>query len=412
MSTMVRPQIKVARQHGAMEYTTPPTDLGAVRSYRLGRVQQALRERDYAGALLFDPLNTRYATDTVDMQIWCMHNETRYVLVLTDGPCIVFEYGSAFHLAEGVPTVDEVRRARPFFYYASGSRQAEHAGVWAGEILDALAEHAGSNRRLAVDRMSHVGADLLRAGGVELFDGFELMENARCIKSEGEIALMRHAMDVTERGIAAMRAALTPGITENALLAKLHETNVANGGEWMETRLLASGPRTNPWMRESSMRPIEKGDMVSFDTDLVGPYGYCCDISRSWICGDVAPTGEQRTLHALAVEQVSHNMELLRPGITHREIAEKAWLIPERFRENRYGVVMHGVGLCDEIPSIKHIWDYEARGYDGVIQPGMVLCVESYMGAEGGHEGVKLEEQVLITESGIEPLSTYSRDLV
>ena len=102
------------------------------------------------------------------------------------------------------------------------------------------------------------------------------MEQVRKIKTPEEIVLMRHSIDVCEKGIAAMRAALEPGMTENAVWAKLHETNIALGGEWIETRLLASGPRTNPWMSESSMRVIEKGDMVSFDTDLVGPYGLLC----------------------------------------------------------------------------------------------------------------------------------------
>ena len=72
-----------------------------------------------------------------------------------------------------------------------------------------------------------------------------------------------------------MREALRPGITENALWAELHRGNIAGGGEWIECRLLASGPRTNPWFRESSMRVIERGDIVAFDTDLIGPYGYC-----------------------------------------------------------------------------------------------------------------------------------------
>ena len=94
-----------------------------------------------------------------------------------------------------------------------------------------------------------------------------------------------------------MREALRPGITENALWAELHHGNIAGGGEWIETRLLASGPRTNPWFRECSMRAIERGDMVSFDTDLIGPYGYCCDISRSWIC-DAPPNDEQRRIYA------------------------------------------------------------------------------------------------------------------
>lgn len=394
-----------------MEFSDAPTDLDAVRLYRLGRVRDALKQRDYAGALLFDPINTRYAVDTTDMQLWCMHNETRYVLVMTDGPCIVFEYGNAVHLSDGVPTIDELRPCKPFFYFSAGPRFEERAKVWAADILDTVREHNGGNMRLAVDRMNLLGADLLRQGGLELFDGFELMENAREIKSSGEIALMRHAVEVTERGIQAMRDILAPGITENALLGKLQETNIAGGGEWMETRLLSSGPRTFPWMRESSMRCVEKGDMVSFDTDMIGPYGYCCDISRSWICGDIAPTNAQRSLHELAKEQLAYNTELLRPGVSYREISEKAWEIPEMYRGSRYGSVMHGVGLCDEAPSIKHWSDFEERGYDGIVEPGMVLCVESYIGSEHAGEGVKLEEQVLITETGYEQLSTYSQEL-
>ena len=52
----------------------------------------------------------------------------------------------------------------------------------------------------------------------------------------------------------------------------------------------------------------------------------------------------------------------------------------------------------------------DSKGYDGLILPGMTLCVESYMGSEHGDEGVKLEQQVLITETGIELLSTYPYD--
>ena len=139
------------------------------------------------------------------------------------------------------------------------------------------------------------------------------MENAREIKSAGEIALMRHSIEVCEQAIGQMREAMRPGITENALWAELHHGNIARGGEWIETRLLSSGPRTNPWFRESSMRVIERGDMVSFDTDLVGPYGYCCDISRSWVC-DAKPTDEQRRIYADAHAHIQHDKALLKPA--------------------------------------------------------------------------------------------------
>lgn len=396
-----------ARQHGPMEYSEAPVDLDSVRHYRIGRVRDELKKRDYAGILLFDQLNTRYATDVTNMQIWCSHNENRYVFVATDGPVIVFEYDAKRHLSEGVPTVDEVRAARPWYYFAAGSRYREQAGRWAAEIADLIHRHGGGNKRLAIDRTGYDGIAALLSRGIALFDGFEVMEHAREIKSPEEIVLMHKAIVACDRGLDAMREALRPGITENALLSKLHETNIAMGGEWIETRLLSSGPRTNPWFREASMRPIEKGDMVSFDTDLIGPYGYCADISRSWICGDGRPSNEQRRLYALAVEQIEHNKALIRPGVALREIAEKAWPIPDEFMPNRYGCILHGVGLCDEYPDVYHLADFDESGYDDVIREGMTLCVESYMGAAGGREGVKLEDQFLVTATGLEPLSKY-----
>ena len=67
---------------------------------------------------------------------------------------------------------------------------------------------------------------------------------------------------------------------------------------------------------------------------------------------------------------------------------------------------MHGVGLADEYPSIKHEVDLAAKGYEGVLSPGMVICVESFIGVEGGREGVKLEEQVIISEVGVDRMSS------
>ncbi|TFH50654.1 MAG: aminopeptidase P family protein [Lysobacterales bacterium] len=411
MTAVVKEGRVAARQHGAMEYSQAPTDLDAVRMYRLGRVRAELKKRDYAAIILYDQLNTRYATDATDMQIWCSHNENRYVYVPAEGPVIVFEYAGLEHLSEGLPGVDEVRNAVCWYYFAAGTRGPDMAVKWAAEIADLVAQHGGGNKRVAIDRCGPLGAPALDRHGISIHDGFEVMEVAREIKSPGEIMLMRHAIDVCEQGLEAMREALRPGITENALWAKLHEKNIALGGEWIETRLLSSGPRTNPWFRESSMRVIEKGDMVSVDTDLVGPYGYCCDMSRSWICGEGKAGDEQRRLYAAAVAEIEHNMAILKPGMTYRELAERAWKNPAEFQDNRYSCVMHGVGLCDEYPTIKHLSDFDAKGYDGIIHPGMTLCVESYIGTVGGREGVKLEEQVLITEDGYEKLTNYPLQL-
>jgi Xaa-Pro aminopeptidase len=399
-------KLMTVRQHGAMEYTTPPCDLDEVRRYRLARIQEELVRQDLAGIILYDQLNTRYATDATNMQIWCAHNETRYVYVPANSGAIMFEYGGKSLLSDGLPGIERVAKPRTFCYMNAGQHAAERAKVWAIEMDAIIREHSGGSRRIAIDRMAPIGVQIMEELGYEVHDGFTVMEKAREIKSDGEILLMRKSIEVCERAVQRMHEALEPGITENALWAELHYGNIAGGGEWLETRLLASGPRTNPWFRECSMRPIEKGDMVSFDTDLVGPYGYCCDMSRSWVCG-AEPDDEQRRLYAAAYEQIKKNMELLEPGMGYRELTDKLHAMKDEYIPGRYSVVMHGVGLCDEAPSIYYPQDYDEFGYDGELKEGMVICVEALIGVKGGRECVKLEEQVLITADGYEQLTTY-----
>jgi Xaa-Pro aminopeptidase len=155
---------------------------------------------------------------------------------------------------------------------------------------------------------------------------------------------------------------------------------------------------------------IEAGDVVAFDTDLIGPYGFCADLSRSWLCGDGRASDEQRDLFSIAADQIAYNTALLRPGTTFRELVEKAKNPPPDCFPARYGVLYHGVGLADEYPTLPHAADWTDDTPDGVLEPGMVLCVESYIGRLGGGEGVKIEEQVLITGTGAEKLSSYPLD--
>ncbi len=398
---------KPVRQHGAMEFSNAPVDLNIVRQYRLDRVREQLKRRDYAGILLFDPLNTRYTCDATNMQVWCTHYETRCLFVATEGPMVLFDYGDYPHLVEGLDLIDEYRVHQSSYYMAAADRSEEKAGLFADDIADLLSRYGAGNRRLAIDRLSYPGSRALLDRGLTIHDGQQVMELARVIKSDEEVILMQTSIDVCETAMAEMHLALVPGITENALWSILHQKNIELGGEWIETRLLSSGERTQPWFRECSMRPVSEGDLVSFDTDLIGPYGYCADISRSWLCGDVLPTAEQKRIYQLAVEQIEYNKALIRPGVSYRELSQTAWPIPEEFVQNRYSVLMHGVGLADEFPGIKHWCDFKESGYDGVVEAGMALCVESYIGSETSDMGVKLEEQVLVTKDGIHQLSQY-----
>ena len=387
-------------------------DLARMRRYRLERIRAELRRRDLAGIHLYDPLNVRYATDVTNMQLWTLHNPVRAAWVPVEGPVVLFDFHHCEHLSDHSEVVDEVRGGTAWFWFESGPRSFEKARDWAAEVADLTALAAGSaaGARVAFDQIDAHGVDPIRSHGIEIVYGEEVMEEARKVKGADEIAAQRRAVHACERAMGAMEDALVPGMSENDLWAVLHAENIRRGGEWIETRLLSSGPRTNPWFQESSSRVIDAGDLVAFDTDLVGPYGQCCDISRTWLAGPGRPTNEQRHLYAMAAEQIAFNRDLLRPGVSFRELTFSARTLPEDCVPNRYGVLFHGVGLCDEYPSIRYPQDWDETGYDGVLEPGMVICVESYVGRHGGHEGVKLEEQCLVTKTGHEQLSTYPLD--
>lgn len=386
-------------------------DMVALREYRLQRVRSELKKNDYAAAILFDPLNIRYATDSTNMQLWITHNAARCCFVAADGPVVLFDFHNCQHLSAHLPLVDEIRDMSGFFYFPAGDRCGEMAEKFAHEIDDLMRKHGGSNRRLAVDRMEIVGVRAFDKIGIEVMDdGMAMMETAREIKNANEIRAMKCAVAACESTLQELENAIRPGISENELWAHLHFGNIKRGGDWIETRILSSGPRTNPWMAECGPRIIQDGDLVALDTDLIGVYGYCVDMSRTWLAGDGQPTDEQKALFNAAHEHIRQDMEVLKPGLTFKELTFGGNQLDAKYRPLQYGVKYHGVGLCDEYPAIYYPEAWESHGYDGVLLPGMCLCVEAYIGEVGGKEGVKLEEQVVITEDGYEQLTHYPHD--
>ena len=394
---------------GAVELLNPLTsqaDFKArLQSGRLNKLRQQLRRFDCPAGIFYDPINIRYATDVSNMQVYSLHNPCRYVFVAAEGPAILFDFRGCAHLSQDSVVVDEVRVARSWYHFNSGPHNHRHLRLWADEIDDLMRQHASSSRRIAIDKLDPMGAAELQRLGYEIIEGQEVAHCARLVKTEEEILAIRDAVAVCQHGIRKMRAASAPGKTEQAIWSILHQTNIEHGGEWIETRLLTSGPRTNPWYQECSARVVEVGDMISLDSDLVGPHGYSADISRSWVVGDAKANDEQRRMYSLAHEQVQRNSELFRAGRGYREIGVDAWHLPEPYSEYEQPAIAHGIGLCNEFPLIMNSQWFESDGFDGELEAGTVFCIESYVGAPGGREGVKLEQQILVTDSGYELLS-------
>ena len=380
-----------------------------IQAYRTEQVRRRLVEADCAAIVLFDLVHIRYATGTRNMQVWTMHNICRYAVLFASGETVLFELPSSAHLAREF--VDDIRPALTTDFMAVGHRAREMGRRWAASMIALLREKGIAENRLAIDRADLILVLESQRQALQLVEGQSIMEQARAIKSLAEVEGLRRSLQTCETSVAAMRERLQPGMREADALALLIDGSIQRGGEYPETRLLCTGPRTNPWFQETSDRVIENGDMIAFDTDLIGPMGYYNDISRSWVVGDRKPSDAQRRLYALAFEQMRHNTELLRPGMGFLEYSDKAYQLPEACIPNRYADVAHGCGLGVEYPFVWYREDEEWGAYDGVFEENMVVCIECYVGERGGREGVKLEQPVWLSADGPVVLSDYPFEL-
>jgi Xaa-Pro aminopeptidase len=216
---------------------------------------------------------------------------------------------------------------------------------------------------------------------------------------------MRDALQRVAGAVTTMVRGIEPGRREVEIWSDFISPFIASEGKYVSTRLVQSGPRSFPYFQEAGSRRIGAGELLCFDSDAVGYAGYCVDFSRSYLCGDERGNARQLTLHARAREQLEHNVGLIRKGASYRDIAEAAWEVPAEHQDSRYYCIAHGLGMSGEFPNIPHLRRGQPFAIDGEIEAGMVLCVESYIGCARTRQGVKLEEQLLVTDSGVECMS-------
>lgn len=385
---------------------SPDYDPVALRAERLARVKGMMARNNLDAILLFDPYNQRYATGSRNMFGYFLRNSTRYIYIPQNGRTILFEYPGSSHISTWLETIDEARTSKVVFAAVNG-RDASTMKPFASEILDLLQQDAGAGRRVGMDRCFMMPAEALRAEGAEVVDILNLLLDTRRLKTSGEVACLALSMAAAEWAVTRVERSLKPGITENALFAEMCHGLIEAGGEFIETRLLSSGPKTNPWFHEAGDRRVRPTELLALDTDSIGCNGYYADFSRTFLSSEAKPTAYQKMLYRLAYDQIHFNEGMIKPGMSFREIAERAWPIPERFYDLRYPSVVHGVGLHGEKPIIAHLADLDRFTGDGVLEPGMVISLESYVGEPGGPEGVKLENQYLVSDNALLPMCRY-----
>jgi Xaa-Pro aminopeptidase len=373
-----------------------------LRAGRLERLQAAMRTHGVESCLLFNEPNVRYATGVSAMPIWSNTTFINGAVVPAEGRPIVFMHGNSVHLFR--ESEADVRPMHPWEFIDDADGEAT---IFAKEVIAALRElRVEPGAPLAVDRLGTPGFLALQREGVRLIDSAPVTAEAREVKTVEEIELLEQNGRIVMEMLGAFQAAVAPGVRERDLLAVLADTLLRSGGEHLATSTVCSGPNTNPWRAVATERALEPGDLVYVDTDAVGVEGYFFCVSRTFLCADVRPSPAQQDAYRAAHEWLLGMREVIRPGVTCAEIAERAPKIPERYLPQRYECMVHGIGLEEESPSVAHPGDPQPNP-DRVIREDMALVVELYCGEAGARDGVKLGDQVLVTKDGPKVLVPY-----
>lgn len=375
---------------------------------RLANTRRVMTLLDVPVILVRDPFNVLYITGATNMTIFNLCVPARYLLVFAEGPVTLFDFVGGDHLAKDLPTIDEVRVALGLSHVASNGFVAGECAAMASDIAALAREHVGEPGRLAIDSFPFPAVDALRSAGFAITDADLVMARTRRVKLPLEIAYMREASRRTVDAVRAMEAALRPGMTEIDLWSRFVGGLLATNGQLVSTRLLESGPNTFPYFQECGTRVIQDGDLVCVDTDAIAFESYSADFSRTFLAGDRPASPQQRTLYGRAYEQLRHNVSLIGPGVTFEHVARNAWRVPEEHRDSRYYCVGHGLGMIGEYPNLPFHTPGVPYPLDDAFEPGMVFCVESYIGSRASGQGVKLEDQLLITDAGVEIMNDYS----
>jgi Xaa-Pro dipeptidase len=224
----------------------------------------------------------------------------------------------------------------------------------------------------------------------------------RMIKDRDEIEAMRAAIAITEQALHTCSTWMRIGLTERQIAERLTREMLNAGADGIAFMIVVAGPNGADPHAGPSDRPLQPGDLMTIDCGAVLD-GYIADITRTWAVGQVV--GELRQVYEVVRQANAAGRAAARPGVAAQEVdrAVRKVIADAGYGEFFFHRTGHGLGIETHEPP------YIVEGNQQLLEPGMVFTVEPgvYLPEVGG---VRIEDDVVITEDGAESLTVFPRE--
>jgi Xaa-Pro aminopeptidase len=382
-------------------------DFARLRAERLARARAALQQSELGAVLLFDQNNIRYVTST-HIGEWARDKSARCVLLPRTGDPVLWDFGSAAkHHQLYAPWLPESSWRAGVTSMRGAMPQATGVpDLLAGHVFQALRELGLDGEQLGIDLTDMETLASLQRRGIAMADAAPVMQSARRIKTEDEIALLEHAAAIVDGVYDQIYRQLRPGVRESDIVADAQRMLFELGSEQVEAINAVSGDRCNPHPHVFSDRLLRPGDQAFFDI-IHSFMGYRTCYYRTFSVGSA--TTSQLDAYRRCREWLDNAIELVRPGVTTDQIAA-VWPTAQELgfgdEESCFGLQFgHGIGVgLYEAPMISRLHSFDDPV---VIEEGMVFALETYCPASDGRSAARIEEEVVVRADGPEVITRF-----
>lgn len=360
----------------------------------LGRLRQALARERLDAVVPMSPENLAYCAGAVPPSLHTVRQRLAAAVIPASGATEAVVVALEAPLMRTDSWVDSVTAYVEF----------EHHPI--DVLAEAFDRHGLADGRIGIETTYLSAADHVRLVGAlpraEFVAVDGLLAELRVIKTPGEIELIRSIGQAAQHLAVECCAMVGAGATERELGNLISERYTAAGGDRLTMLVVASGPRSAHPNGPPTERVLDPGELVRLD--IIGTKrGYYSDVARTAVVGE--PNQEQRRIYRLLNDVHERALEALRPGVQSADVyriyveaMEAAGLPPYHFLGHGLGVTLHEEPFVHERTSVP-------------LEENMVLCIEPLTFVEGRF-GVQIEDEVLITADGCEPITRAGTELI